>query len=123
MTWFDVFTMFLVLSIFIVVVMFLYRSLNQLQTSLSNEEKIALTRRLLTNLTPIALYLVTEAEVKFGEETGQLKRAYVIDQLYARMPEIFKPYITEANLDIILEMALSSAKVMWEENKSTLLKI
>lgn len=123
MTWFDVFTMFLVLSIFIVVVMFLYRSLNQLQTSLSNEEKIALTRRLLTNLTPIALYLVTEAEVKFGEGTGQLKRAYVIDQLYARMPEIFKPYITEANLDIILEMALSSAKVMWEENKSTLLKI
>lgn len=123
MTWFDVFIMFLALSIFIIVVMFLYRSLNQLQTSLSNEEKIALTRRLLTNLTPIALYLVTEAEVKFGEGTGQLKRAYVIDQLYARMPEIFKPYITEANLDIILEMALSSAKVMWEENKSTLLKI
>lgn len=84
--------------------------------TMSSAEKAAYVSRLLQNLIPIALGLVTEAETQYGGGTGKIKRAYVIDELYSRIPDEFKPYITEQNLDAILIKALDEAKVLWEEN-------
>jgi len=80
------------------------------------EEKIAYIKRLLENLSPIALNLVTEAEIAFGGGTGKLKRSYVIDELYSRIPDEYKKYVTEGNLDAVLTDALNEARLLWEHN-------
>jgi hypothetical protein len=79
-------------------------------------EKMAYITRLLTNLVPIALVLVTEAEIQFGGGTGTLKRSYVIDELYKRIPDEYKKYITEDNLDSIINKALEEAERLWANN-------
>lgn len=79
-------------------------------------EKMAYITRLLTNLVPIALVLVTEAEIQFGGGTGTLKRSYVIDELYKRIPDEYKKYITEDNLDAIINKALEEAERLWANN-------
>lgn len=79
-------------------------------------EKMAYITRLLTNLVPIALVLVTEAEIQFGSGTGTLKRSYVIDELYKRIPDEYKKYITEDNLDAIINKALEEAERLWVNN-------
>lgn len=84
--------------------------------AMTSAEKVAYVSRLLQNLIPIALGLVTDAEAQYGGGTGKIKRAYVIDELYSRIPDEFKPYVTEQNLDAILTKALDEAKVLWEEN-------
>lgn len=89
--------------------------INQWKT-LTNEERVAYVKRLLENLVPIAVKMVTLAEMDYGGGTGVLKRAEVIDALYARIPDEYKPYVTEANLDVIIEAALDKARVLWDEN-------
>ena len=79
-------------------------------------ERIAYITRILTNLAPIALVLVTNAEIQFGGGTGQLKRSYVIDELYKRIPDEYKKYITEENLDAIVTKALEEAEKLWSVN-------
>lgn len=83
---------------------------------MSAKEKIAYVTRLLKNLIPISLVLVTDAEIQFGGGTGKIKRSYVIDELYARIPDEYKKYVTEENLDTIITMALEEAERLWEEN-------
>lgn len=89
---------------------------------MSDEEKIALTQRLLQNLAPIALALVTKAEKDFNSNPmigmGKLKRSQVLGDLYAMVPDEFKPYVTEENLSTILEIALDEAKDIWGTSKS-----
>lgn len=80
------------------------------------EEKIANTKRLIVNLIPIALVLVTDAENIFGHNTGAIKRAYVIDELYKRVPDEYKKYVTEENFDIIIDQVLTKAVIFWNEN-------
>ena len=80
------------------------------------EERIAYITRLLTNLAPIALVLVTDAEIAYGSGTGVLKRSYVIDELYKRIPDEYKKYITEDNLDDIINIALEQAEKLWVDN-------
>lgn len=84
--------------------------------AMSAKEKIAYVTRLLTNLVPIALVLVTDAEIQFGGKTGVLKRSYVIDELYQRIPDEYKKYITEENLDAIINNVLPEAQKLWNEN-------
>ena len=84
--------------------------------AMTTKEKIAYITRLLTNLIPIALVLVTDAEIQFGGETGTLKRSYVIDELYKRIPDEYKKYITEENLDAIIDKVLPEAQKLWSEN-------
>ena len=83
---------------------------------MSVQERVAYITRLLTNLAPIALVLVTDAEIEFGGGTGPLKRSYVIDELYKRIPDEYKKYITEENLDAVIKIALEQAEKLWEEN-------
>lgn len=84
--------------------------------SMSNEERIAYITRLLKNIVPIALSLVTDAEITFGGGTGMLKRSYVLDELYKRIPDEYKKYVTEENLDAIINDALEKAEELWEVN-------
>ena len=84
---------------------------------MSVQERVAYITRLLTNLAPIALVLVTDAEIEFGGGTGPLKRSYVIDELYKRIPDEYKKYITEENLDAVIKIALEQAEKLWEENE------
>ena len=84
--------------------------------TMTNDERMAYIKRLLENLIPIAVKLVTLAEQEYGSGTGALKRADVIDALYARIPDVWKPYVTEANLDVVLEAALEKARILWEDN-------
>lgn len=81
-------------------------------------ERVAYITRLLTNLAPIALVLVTDAEIAYGGGTGQLKRSYVLDELYQRIPDEYKKYITEENLDTIINRALEEAEKLWRNNPS-----
>ena len=83
---------------------------------MSTAEKIAYVTRLLQNLVPIGLVLVTDAEISFGGGTGPLKRSYVIDELYKRIPDDYKKYITEDNLDSIINKALVEAEKVWNNN-------
>lgn len=92
------------------------RLINKLK-AMTNEERIAFVKRLLENLSPVALSLVTKAEETYGRKTGLLKRSEVLDELYSRIPDEFKPYVTEANLDAILQQALDIAKKEWEQYK------
>ena len=56
------------------------------------------------------MVLVTDAEIQFGGKTGQLKRSYVIDELYKRIPDEYKKFITEENLDSIINKVLPEAE-------------
>ena len=84
--------------------------------SMPAEEKIAYTTRLLKNLLPIALILITDAEIQFGKKTGQFKRSYVLDRLYERVPDEYKKYITDDNLDLIITTVLPKAESLWADN-------
>ena len=83
---------------------------------MSVKERFEYITRLLKNLVSIALVLVTDAEIKFGGGTGQLKRSYVIDELYKRIPDEYKKFVTEENLDAIINKALEEAEKLWSEN-------
>ncbi len=84
---------------------------------MSSAEKIAYVTRLITNLVPIAMVLVTDAEIDYGNGTGVLKRSRVIGQLYTLIPDEYKPYVTEENLDAVINKVLPEAKKLWEENE------
>ena len=86
--------------------------------AMTTAEKIAYVKRLLTNLVPIALVLVTDAEIEFGGGTGKLKRSYVIDELYKRIPDEYKKFVTEDNLDAIINKALDEAEKLWKDNEN-----
>lgn len=81
-------------------------------------EKAKYVAQLLANLVPITLALVTDAEINFGGGTGVIKRSWVIDQLYLRIPDEFKKYVTEEDLSNLLEKVLEEAKKLWESNRS-----
>ncbi len=85
-------------------------------TTMPAKEKIAYTERLIKNLIPIATLLVTDAENQFGAKTGYIKRSYVIDELYKRVPDEYKKYVIEANLDVIIDQVLPRVEVFWAEN-------
>lgn len=84
--------------------------------TMTASEKIAYVKRLLSNLVPIAMVLVTDAEIQYGGNTGILKRSYVIDELYQRIPDEYKKYITEENLDSIIDAVLPKAEKLWVDN-------
>jgi len=114
--WHDVLVIvILVVSIIIGLVQWVKKN-GPIFASMSTAEKMAYVTRLLTNLVPIALVLVTDAEVSYGGGTGKLKRSYVIDELYKRIPDEYKKYITEDNLDAVLNKSLDEAKILWESN-------
>ena len=114
--WHDILVVILLLVSAIMGVMKWFKKNWPAFKEMSVEERTAYVTRLLQNLVPIALVLVTNAEIDFGGGTGKLKRSQVIDELYKRIPDEYKKYITEDNLEAIINAALESAEKLWEEN-------
>ena len=57
--------------------------------------------------------LVTEAERIYGEKTGSVKFAYVVEKAYSYLPPILKIFITYDALRDMIEKALDQAKIKW----------
>lgn len=114
--WDNILVLFALIAIGILTVDQWIKKNGPIFKAMSSEEKAAYVTRLLENLIPIALTLVTDAEIEYGSGTGQLKRSVVIDALYARVPDEFKKYITEENLDVIIDYALEQAEQLWADN-------
>lgn len=60
--------------------------------------------------------LVTEAEKVYGGKSGQMKLLYVIRKVYSRMPVILRIFLSEKQLEKIVEKVLQKAKKSWSEN-------
>ncbi|MDX9917311.1 MAG: hypothetical protein RBT15_04770 [Gudongella sp.] len=114
--WHDILAVILLVVSIIVVLEKWIQKNGPLFKKMSLAEKFAYITRLLQNLVPIALVLVTDAEIEFGGGTGPLKRSYVIAELYKLIPDEYKKYITEENLDQIINKALEEAERLWAEN-------
>lgn len=114
--WHDILVVILLIASVLIGVNQWVKKYGPLIKTMSVQERIAYITRLLTNLAPIALVLVTDAEMTFGGGTGQLKRSYVLDELYKRIPDEYKKYITEDNLDVIINKALEEAEKLWMGN-------
>lgn len=59
--------------------------------------------------------LVDEAEKQYGSKTGKLKFAYVLENIYAMLPAIFRVFISYKTLEKWIEKALTEMKEYWEE--------
>lgn len=62
--------------------------------------------------------LITEAEKQFGGGTGELKQAYVIENVYNTLPAAIKSLISADRLARWVDNALVTAKAKWGENSS-----
>lgn len=60
--------------------------------------------------------LVTEAEKIYGGKTGEAKRMYVIRKIYSKMPVLLKFFLSEKQLEKIIENVLVKAKKSWSKN-------
>lgn len=60
--------------------------------------------------------LVTEAEKVYGGKTGQIKLMYVVRKIYSKMPVILKLFLSEKQLEKIIENVLTKAKKSWSES-------
>lgn len=59
--------------------------------------------------------LVTEAEEIYGGKTGAIKLAYVVKKIYSKMPAVLKVFLSEGQLEKIIEGVLEKAKKAWTE--------
>jgi hypothetical protein len=69
------------------------------------------------DLIPRILFgLVTEAERVYGDKTGVLKFAKVVEWILPYIPVILRPFLTEIRLTNIINTALDTAKLKWNAN-------
>ena len=59
-----------------------------------------------------------EAERVYGIGTGALKLSYVLEKVYATLPDAFKLYFTSDQLGGMVDKALAIAKELWLRNPS-----
>lgn len=86
----------------------------------SNEEKIEIAK---AQISEVMLMLVTEAECNYYEwaKSGEIKRAQVIDQVFAMYPILSKVTNQEEIIDWIdnaIDEALKTMRKIFEENKA-----
>lgn len=60
--------------------------------------------------------MVTEAEKEYGNGTGALKLASVIDKIYLKLPMVVRLFVTADTLQKWVETVLEEAKKTWEQN-------
>jgi hypothetical protein len=76
---------------------------------------VAVKRR--WDLLPRILFaLVTEAERVYGDKTGVLKLAKVVEWVLPHVPALLRPFITLERLEFIINSALETAKLKWIGN-------
>ena len=71
-----------------------------------------------SKLKSILFQLVTKAEQEYGQGTGELKYAVVVDWLYQRMPTILKFLFTPKDINKMVESVLKYAKEKWNTNET-----
>lgn len=59
--------------------------------------------------------LVTEAEKIYGGKTGKIKLMYVVKKIHSKMPVILKTFLSEKQLEKIIEKVLEKSKKIWSE--------
>ena len=64
--------------------------------------------------------LVSEAEKIYGGKTGKAKLMYVIKKVYSKMPVILKLFLSEKQLEKIIEAVLLKAKKSWSESNKVI---
>ncbi len=62
--------------------------------------------------------LVTEAEKIYGGKTGKTKLMYVVEKIYKKMPAVLKIFLSEKQLEKIIEDVLENAKKSWLEKQN-----
>lgn len=62
--------------------------------------------------------MVTEAEKEYGNGTGALKLASVIDKIYLKLPMVVRLFVTADTLQKWVETVLEEAKKTWEQNNN-----
>ncbi len=77
---------------------------------------VLIAKRQYAILDKIIFSLVTEAEKKFGGGTGAAKLAAVIEWVYPKIPAVIRLFISEAQLEKLIERVLADAKELWEKN-------
>jgi hypothetical protein len=65
-------------------------------------------------LKTILLRLCLEAEKEFGGGTGTIKFADVVSKIYPMIPDIIKPFITQATLSKLVDAALVTLRKQLE---------
>lgn len=68
----------------------------------------------------IILALVVQAEKQFGSKTGELKYAYVIDQIYSHLPSILRFLFTKKELDAYIAEGVAKLKEYLQKEDVTL---
>jgi len=66
--------------------------------------------------------LVTEAERIYSAGTGPLKLSFVLEKIYARLPDACKLFFTPDQLGGMVDKALSIAKELWLNNPALIAK-
>lgn len=61
--------------------------------------------------------MVTEAEKEYGNGTGSLKLASVIEKIYLKLPAVVRLFVTANTLQRWVETVLEEAKKVWAQNK------
>jgi len=62
--------------------------------------------------------LVTEAEKAYGTGAGSVKLSYVLEKVYARLPDACKLFCTPDQLSSMVDKALAIARELWLRNPS-----
>ncbi len=60
--------------------------------------------------------LVNEAEKIYGSKTGELKLMYVVKNIYRKMPLSFRTFMSEKQLEKIIENVLKKSKEFWKKS-------
>jgi len=81
------------------------------KTTTPREQKQA--RAMLEQMLPS---LVTEAQRVFGEGTGQVKLSFVMEKLYARLPDACRLLFTPDQLSGMVDKSLAVARELWIRN-------
>ena len=83
------------------------------KTASPREQKQA--RSMLEQMLPS---LIIEAERVYGAGTGSLKLSYVLEKVYARLPDSCKMLFAPEQLGSMIDKALAIAKELWLRNPS-----
>lgn len=75
-----------------------------------------------SQIATILLYLVTEAEIKYGGKTGDVKYSAVVGHLMEKLPFIVTIFISERMLGELIENAVQLMKLTFGEIKDEYFK-
>jgi len=60
--------------------------------------------------------LIFDAERTYGSGNGSVKLSFVLEKVYARLPDAYKMFFTVEQLGGMVDKALAIAKELWLKN-------